>query len=133
MNNKFKAQSLNRKSTGNSRCHVLASRALNTSGYFDQSARSIESRCVVINIQEQPMRASQPDLIEKLDLIEELVLIEKPGFHLKLDYRPENWIIGRKTDLSIGNWIIDWLVFRLINWFINWKSGFSCDNMILSI
>ena len=27
--------------------HVLASRALNMSGYFDQSAHSIESRCVV--------------------------------------------------------------------------------------
>ena len=34
--------------TGNSRCNVLASRALNMSGYFDQSARSIESRCVVM-------------------------------------------------------------------------------------
>ena len=31
-------------------CHVLASRALNMSGYFDQSARSIESRCVVITL-----------------------------------------------------------------------------------
>ena len=30
--------------------HVLASHALNMSGYFDQSARSIESRCVVIGI-----------------------------------------------------------------------------------
>ena len=47
MNNKFNAQSLNRNPTGNSRCHDLASRALNMSGYFDQSARSIESRCVV--------------------------------------------------------------------------------------
>ena len=33
--------------TGNSRCQALASRALNTSCYFGQSARSIESRCVV--------------------------------------------------------------------------------------
>ena len=38
MNNKFKAQSLNGNPTGNSRCHDLASRALNMSGYFDQSA-----------------------------------------------------------------------------------------------
>ena len=30
--------------TGNSRCQALASRALNTSCYFGQSARSIESR-----------------------------------------------------------------------------------------
>ena len=48
MNNQFKAQSLNRKPTGNSRSHILASRALNLAGYFDQSARSIESWCVVI-------------------------------------------------------------------------------------
>ena len=34
--------------TGNSRCQALVSRALNTSCYFGQSARSIESRCVVI-------------------------------------------------------------------------------------
>ena len=34
--------------TGNSRCQALESRALNTSCYFDQSAGSIESRCVVI-------------------------------------------------------------------------------------
>ena len=33
--------------TRNSRCQALASRALNTSCYFGQSARSIESRCVV--------------------------------------------------------------------------------------
>ena len=33
--------------TGKSRCQALASRALNTSCYFGQSARSIESRCVV--------------------------------------------------------------------------------------
>ena len=51
MFNKFKAQNLNRKSyrkrCHDSRCHDLASRALNMSGYFAQSARSIESRCVV--------------------------------------------------------------------------------------
>ena len=41
---------LTRNATGNSRCHVLASRALNMSGYFDQSVRSIESRSVVILI-----------------------------------------------------------------------------------
>ena len=34
--------------TGDSRCQALTSRALNTSCYFGQSARSIESRCVVI-------------------------------------------------------------------------------------
>ena len=34
--------------TGYSRCQALASRALNTSCYFGQSARSIESRCVVM-------------------------------------------------------------------------------------
>ena len=45
-NNKFKAQSLTRNPTGNSRCHDLASRALNMSDYFDQSALSIESRCM---------------------------------------------------------------------------------------
>ena len=33
--------------TGDSRCQALTSRALNTSCYFGQSARSIESRCVV--------------------------------------------------------------------------------------
>ena len=42
MNNKFKAQSLNRKSF-----RKFTWRALNMSGYVDQSARSIEGRCVV--------------------------------------------------------------------------------------
>ena len=46
-NNKFKAQTLTGNPTGNLRCHVLASRALNKSLCFDQSTRSIESRCVV--------------------------------------------------------------------------------------
>ena len=50
MDNKFKAQVYTGNPTGNSRCHVLASRALKMAGYFDQSASSIESRCVVINI-----------------------------------------------------------------------------------
>ena len=47
MNNKFKAQTLTGDPTGNYRCQLLASRALNMSCYFSQSARSIESRCVV--------------------------------------------------------------------------------------
>ena len=48
INNKFKAQTLIRIPTGNSRCHALMSRALNVSCSFGQSARSIESRCVVM-------------------------------------------------------------------------------------
>ena len=48
MNNKFKAQTLTGNPTGNYRCQLFASRALNMSCYFSQSARSIESRCVVI-------------------------------------------------------------------------------------
>ena len=50
INNKFQAQTLtgNRiNPTGNSRCYALASRALNMSCRFGQSARSIESRRVV--------------------------------------------------------------------------------------
>ena len=47
INNKFEAQTLTGNSTGNSRCHAFASRALNMSCSFGQSARSIESRCVV--------------------------------------------------------------------------------------
>ena len=47
MNNKFKAQTLTGNPTGNYRCQLFASRALNMSCYFSQSARSIESRCVV--------------------------------------------------------------------------------------
>ena len=52
INKKFEVQTLTENPTGNSRCHVLASRALNMSCSFGQSARSIESRCVgmVINI-----------------------------------------------------------------------------------
>ena len=49
MNNKFKAQTLTGNPTGNYRCQLFASRALNMSCYFSQSARSIESRCVVNN------------------------------------------------------------------------------------
>ena len=45
MNSKHKV--LTGNPTRNSRCQALASRALNTSCYFGQSARSIESRCVV--------------------------------------------------------------------------------------
>ena len=45
--NKFKAQTLNGNATGNYRCQLLASRALNMSCSFSQSASSIESRCVV--------------------------------------------------------------------------------------
>ena len=47
MNNNFKAQTPTGNPTGNYRCQLLASRALNMSCYFSQSARSIESRCVV--------------------------------------------------------------------------------------
>ena len=42
MNNKFKAQTLNGNPTGNYRCQIFTSRALNMSCYFSQSARSIE-------------------------------------------------------------------------------------------
>ena len=48
MNTKFKAQSLTGNPTGNYRCQIVASRALNMSCSFSQSARSIESRCVVM-------------------------------------------------------------------------------------
>ena len=48
MNNKFEAQTLIGNPTGNLRCHVLALRILHMSCRFGQSARSIESRCVVI-------------------------------------------------------------------------------------
>ena len=48
INNKFKAQTLTGNPTGNYRCQLFASRALNMSCYFSQSARSIESRCVVM-------------------------------------------------------------------------------------
>ena len=41
INNKFETQTLTGNSTGNSRCHALASRALNMSCSFGQSARSI--------------------------------------------------------------------------------------------
>ena len=47
MNNKLKAQTLTGNPTGNLRCHVLASRVLNSSCSFGQSARSIGSRGVV--------------------------------------------------------------------------------------
>ena len=47
INNKFEATFLTGNPTGNSRCHVLTSRALNMSCNFGQSVRSIESRCVV--------------------------------------------------------------------------------------
>ena len=50
IDNKFEAQTVTGNSAGISRCHDLASRALNVSGTFGQSARSIESRCVVITI-----------------------------------------------------------------------------------
>ena len=48
INNKFKAQTLTWNPTGNYRYHLLASRASNMSCRFSQSARSIESRCVVM-------------------------------------------------------------------------------------
>ena len=44
---KSKAQTLTGNPTGNYRCKLFASRALNMSCYCSQSARSIESRCVV--------------------------------------------------------------------------------------
>ena len=47
INNKFKAQNQTGNPVGNNRCQLLASRALNTSCSFSQSACSIESRCVV--------------------------------------------------------------------------------------
>ena len=43
INNKFEAQTVTRNPTGNSRCHALASRALNMSCGFGQSARSIHA------------------------------------------------------------------------------------------
>ena len=48
LNNKFKAQTLTGNPTGNYLCQLLASRALNMSCSFSQSAHSIESRCVVM-------------------------------------------------------------------------------------
>ena len=48
MNNEFKTDTSTGNPTGNSRCHTLASRALNMSCSFGQSARSIKSRCEVI-------------------------------------------------------------------------------------
>ena len=48
-NNKFKAQTLTGNPTGNNRCQLLASRALNMSCSFSKSARSIESRCVALH------------------------------------------------------------------------------------
>ena len=49
-NNTLKAQILTKNPTGNVRCHVLASRAINMSCSFDQSVRSIESGFVVIDL-----------------------------------------------------------------------------------
>ena len=48
IDNKFEVQTLTGNPTGNSRCYALASRALNMSCSFGQSARSIERRRVVI-------------------------------------------------------------------------------------
>ena len=48
MNDEFQAQTSTGNPTGNSRCHILASCALNMSCSFGQSTCSIESRCVVI-------------------------------------------------------------------------------------
>ena len=48
MNIEFKADNTTGNPTGNSCCHTLASRALNMSCSFGQLARSIESRCVVM-------------------------------------------------------------------------------------
>ena len=60
MNNKFKAQTLTGNPTGNYRCQLFASRALNMSCYFSQSARSIESRCVV-KVMNMPADGLAPD------------------------------------------------------------------------
>ena len=60
MNNKFKAQTLTGNPTGNYRCQLFASRALNMSCYFSQSARSIESRCVVIPPSHPPPPSPTP-------------------------------------------------------------------------
>ena len=49
INNKFETQIVTGTPTGNSRCHALASPALNISCSFGQSARSIKSRYVVIS------------------------------------------------------------------------------------
>ena len=50
LNNVFKADTATRNPTWSSRCHTLAPRALNMMCSFGQSARSIESRCVVIHL-----------------------------------------------------------------------------------
>ena len=47
MNMEFKADTWTGNPTRNSRCHTLASRALDMSCSFGQSERSLESRCVV--------------------------------------------------------------------------------------
>ena len=49
INSKFEGQTWAGNSTGNSRSHALAPRALNMSRSFGQSARSIENRCVAID------------------------------------------------------------------------------------
>ena len=55
MNNKFKAQTLNRKSYRKfTSCFSVT--CFNISCYFDQSARSIESRCVVKVMASAPNR-----------------------------------------------------------------------------
>ena len=65
MNNQFKEQSLKRKSHRKFALSCfLASRALNMSGYFDQSARSIERRCVVTEITLWQLHPHLPDAIE---------------------------------------------------------------------
>ena len=56
----------------------------------------------------QPIRYRTTGFNWKTGFDRETGFNQKPVFHWKLDYGPENWIISRKTDLSIGNWIIDW-------------------------
>ena len=45
-NNEFETKTLTENPTGNSRCHVLVSRAFSMSSSFGQSERSLVSRCM---------------------------------------------------------------------------------------
>ena len=58
MNNEFKADTSTGNPTRNSRCNTLASHALNMSCSFGQSARLIESRCVVTWVSDLCMQRS---------------------------------------------------------------------------
>ena len=69
INNKFEAQILTGNYTGNFRCHALASRALNMSCNFGQSARSIESRCVVNPSGAETRSANQTNITAADELV----------------------------------------------------------------